>query len=547
MNNKIKNILKITIFSGIFLGTVVLLSGSEIKREETITLSNYEKNNTSKDSVLTLEAVKLLGWDKKTNITLSEGLTTIHDNSFLDLIELKKIVIPSTVTSIGPNSFSNTASLMDITMSFSFQGNNNPKYGFTQEQWDVINWVYVPSDATNITNEVLKSVGFDKKEIITFEDWATYLPNAQNIATKAMNFWGILTYLEIPAGIETIGVNALDSTPALKNIIFSPDSKLHTIEPRGIARSGVISLKLPNSIVNLQYHSLIDNKYLTSLILPNQLTFLENNLLQGASSLEEIIIPESVTKIGQSVFEGSTKLKKIIIPEAVTSIGGNVFSGTTSLNDIQMNVKFKTATPSYGFTQEQWDVIKWTYTAIADEILTQENIGLLNWGEKTTITLNDWKEMAPNITTINSAFLDNINLTYIEIPKSILNIEFSSFKNTESLSEIMFEQNSQLQFIGNEAFFNSALKSIEIPSGVILIGDSAFKDTKFLKDIRISNNLENYLDHFGFTDIQWNSIVWTPVALNVKFISLVTSLGFLMIIQIFFVIYSSIKIKNFDV
>jgi hypothetical protein len=61
MNNKIKNILKITIFSGIFLGTVVLLSGSEIKREETITLSNYEKNNASKDSVLTLEAVKLLG------------------------------------------------------------------------------------------------------------------------------------------------------------------------------------------------------------------------------------------------------------------------------------------------------------------------------------------------------------------------------------------------------------------------------------------------------------------------------------------------------
>jgi hypothetical protein len=61
MNNKIKNILKITIFSGIFLGTVVLLNGSESKKEETITLSNYEKNNTSKNSVLTLEVVKLLG------------------------------------------------------------------------------------------------------------------------------------------------------------------------------------------------------------------------------------------------------------------------------------------------------------------------------------------------------------------------------------------------------------------------------------------------------------------------------------------------------
>jgi hypothetical protein len=110
--------------------------------------------------------------------------------------------------------------------------------------------------------------------------------------------------------------------------------------------------------------------------------------------------------------------------------------------------------------------------------------------------------MAPNVTIINSAFFNNINLTYIEIPNSILSIELNSFKNTESLTKIMFEQNSQLQFIGNEAFSNSALKSIEIPNSVILIGDSAFKDTKFLKDIRISNKLETYIDHFGFSDDQ---------------------------------------------
>jgi hypothetical protein len=134
VNSKIKNILKITLFSGIILGTTILFNGSENKKSETTAFSNYEKNNASKDSALTLEGVKLLGLDKKTNITLSEGLTTIHDNSFSDLIELKKIVIPSTVTSIGLNSFSNTPSLMDIIMDYSFQGDNTPKYGFTQVQ-----------------------------------------------------------------------------------------------------------------------------------------------------------------------------------------------------------------------------------------------------------------------------------------------------------------------------------------------------------------------------------------------------------------------------
>ena len=212
-----------------------------------------------------------------------------------------------------------------------------------------------------------------------------------------------------------------------------------------------------------------------------------------------------------------------------------------------MGHNFKTEVENFGFTKNQWDNINWIYYSTNENILTMEIIQLLGWDQKTTITLNDWKEMAPNVTIINSAFFNNINLTYIEIPNSISSIELNSFKNTESLTKIMFEQNSQLQFIGNEAFSNSALKSIEIPNSVILIGDSAFKDTKFLKDIRISNKLETYIDHFGFSDDQWNSIVWTPVDLNVKFIALISSLGFIMIMQLFVVVYSALQIKKIDV
>jgi hypothetical protein len=110
--------------------------------------------------------------------------------------------------------------------------------------------------------------------------------------------------------------------------------------------------------------------------------------------------------------------------------------------------------------------------------------------------------MAPNVTKINSAFFNNIDLIYVEIPNSILNIELNSFKNTTTLSEIMFEKNSQLEFIGNEAFSNSTLKSIEIPNSIISIGDSAFKDTKSLKNIKLSNKFKTNTDHFGFTDDQ---------------------------------------------
>ena len=691
MNSKIKNILKITLFSGIILGTTILFNGSENKKSETTAFSNYEKNNASKDSALTLEGVKLLGLDKKTNITLSEGLTTIHDNSFSDLIELKKIVIPSTVTSIGLNSFSNTPSLMDIIMDYSFQGDNTPKYGFTQVQWDVIQWTHPPSTATYITAKVISSVGLDKKEVITLADWEKYLPNA---ITMTHSFYNneIIKSIEIPAHIQWMGDNVFNSAINLENIIFSPDSIMTSLGRAVISNTKMTNLVLPDTIFDIRDRALSFNTHLVSLTLPPRTASISNQMLEGCSSIEEIIIPESVVSIGSSAFSGMTKLKKIVIPKGVLSIGDDAFLNTTALNDIEINIKFKTTTLSYGFTQEQWDLIKWNSTLsltndvvvslgwdtktkitlndwrgvdpnittihnafIDNNILTHieipnyivdiglnsfqnatslesvmfqsgsqlENIGYqaflgtnlksidiplsvisisfnsfgnnlnlnnismgskfkgdvenfgftktqwdsinwiilptneniltieimlsLGWDTKTKITLNDWKEMAPNVTTIHSAFFDNKILTHIEIPNSILNIELNSFKNTTALSKIIFEKQSRLEFIGNEVFSNSSLKSIEVPDSVISIGDSAFKDTKSLKNIKLSNKFKTNTDHFGFTDDQWNSIIWASNSSNVEFISIVASLGFIMIIQAFVIGYSAIQIKKNDV
>jgi hypothetical protein len=47
---------------------------------------------------------------------------------------IKKIIVPGSVQTIGANSFSGTTQLLDITMSYSFQGDDTLKYGFTQTQ-----------------------------------------------------------------------------------------------------------------------------------------------------------------------------------------------------------------------------------------------------------------------------------------------------------------------------------------------------------------------------------------------------------------------------
>ena len=667
--------------------------------DKSITKDNYSlvqnlKSDiaTNQETILTNFLVKKIGWDKKTIITLSDWKTTLPNIVSIDShafaeTQIVSIEIPNSVKLLSQDALAGNQ-ITDITMPTSLKIDSAAKYGFTQAQWNAINWVYVVSDATIITLEILQSVGFDTKKIITLEDWQTYLPLASTIR-GAFNENKILESIEFPESITRIEDNSFRAASNLETIKFN-GSNLTTLGFDAFRATKISSIIIPPSVKQISQGVFSQCLFLTSVVLPPMLTSISTGLFETTPLLKEVVIPETITSIEMNAF-GYSGIEKLVLPPSVVSINSTAFKQTLNLTDIRMNIKlqgndakkygftqdqwnlikwdssltkdvvvslgwdqkttisledwrevapnittidnafvdnilltsieipsyildiginsfqnatslefvvfepdsqlknighqaffgtnlqsidipksvttiyfdsfgnnlnlnnismghnFKTEVENFGFTKNQWDNINWIYYSTNENILTMEIIQLLGWDQKTTITLNDWKEMAPNVTIINSAFFNNINLTYIEIPNSILSIELNSFKNTESLTKIMFEQNSQLQFIGNEAFSNSALKSIEIPNSVILIGDSAFKDTKFLKDIRISNKLETYIDHFGFTDAQWNSIVWTPVDLNVKFIALISSLGFIMIIQLFVVVYSALQIKKIDV
>ncbi len=778
MNNKFKNIFKITFFSGIILGTTVFLNTSYNEKKEAITkeTSNlsqsevYEVSSSKLTSIVIPELVKELNSNifsenvKLAEITLPEGLTTIHDNALSNLTSLKKIIVPSTVKSIGVNSFANTSSLMDITISSSFKGDDTPKYGFTQIQWDAIQWVYTPNNATVITLEVLKLVGFNEKEMITLDEWNILLPKAEKLennsfqnnlvlksiqipnqitnigdnvfegtlnlrsvsfginsklvylgkevfmgsgitdfimpntvtsmaqgvfhnttnlitarlsskltsinhntflnsgltefeipenvtsmgqnvftmtklkkiiidnkmksipanafsntlslmditmnhklqtATPSYGFtqkqWDVIkwvynptaskslteeiarslgwdkktgiTYsdwetmapnvtsidggflgntslqsIEIPATIIEVGVSAFQNASKLALVTFQANSKLTTINSLAFSNTKISTIAIPNLVTIINQGAFSLNKSLKTFVIPSTITVIAPDLLEGSSNVKEIIIPDSIITIGDNAFKDMTTIKKIIIPSSVQTIGPNSFTGTTQLSDITMSYIFEgNNTVKYGLAQEQWDVIKWVYMATSAEILTNEVFQSIGWDKKTEITLNDWEDMAPNITAINSAFFNNNVLTHINIPNYILDIGINSFKNTTALTGITFEKDSQLQFIGDEAFFGSSLNSIEIPNSIISIGDFAFKNTDSLKNIKISNKFKTDTDHFGFSDDQWNSIVWLSGSLNIKFIIIVASLGFVMIIQTFVMGYSAIQIKKIDV
>jgi hypothetical protein len=66
-------------------------------------------------------------------VILHEGITTINSVAFKNS-GIKKIIIPSSMTSIHASAFRNTTNLTDITMPNHLKGDGTAKYGLTQVQ-----------------------------------------------------------------------------------------------------------------------------------------------------------------------------------------------------------------------------------------------------------------------------------------------------------------------------------------------------------------------------------------------------------------------------
>lgn len=125
----------------------------------------------------------------------------------------------------------------------------------------------------------------------------------------------------------------------------------------------------------------------------------------------------------------------------------------------------------------------------------------------TAYTGNETDVVIPDgVGSILGAFLDNTEVTSVEIPDSVTKIDSSAFEGCTSLTNIEIPD-SVIQ-IGGYAFSGcSALTSIVISEFVIYIGPSAFSNCTSLKNVCILNpDVERISD--GFTRTEYDFVVY---------------------------------------
>lgn len=175
-------------------------------------------------------------------------VTSIADSAFSSFANLKNVIIPKSIKTIGVGAFSYCGSLTSIIIPDSVTSIGDGAFsGCTS-----LKTIQIPKNLKIMENNLFNGSG--------------------------------LTYAAIPEGIESIGWGDFYNCKNLK------------------------SVSIPNSVTDLGWHTFEGCSNLTNIIIPPNVTSIGEGVFSGCTNLKNITIPKSVTSVEYGAFDGCDNL-----------------------------------------------------------------------------------------------------------------------------------------------------------------------------------------------------------------------------------------------
>ncbi len=374
----------------------------------------------------------------------------IKANAFPSCTELKTIVLPEYLTSIGESAFLGCSSILEIKL---------PKN---------INYLgdYAFSNCTNLTSIDLTS------NIKTLPD---------NLFSNCQSLKNVI----LPNTLEAIGKTFYNS--GITSIII-PSSVTSIGEDAFFGCTGLRSVTIPSSVTSIGINAFEGCIGLTEVNITDLLSWLNidfeeersysgeyhyySNPLSNAGCLKlngteitDLIIPDGITEIENGPFYGWKGLRSVTIPSSVISIGCFAFYGCTGLTEVNITDLSSWLNIDFKYISEYISSFIQVYFS---NPLSNAGCLKLNGTEITDLIIPD------GITEIkNFSFYGCDGLTSVTIPNSVTSIGDGAFYDCDGLTEVTIP--SSVTAIGSDAFRScDGLTSVTIPNSVTGIGDGAF-------------------------------------------------------------------------
>ena len=323
------------------------------------------------------------------HLILPNTLITIGEEMFYQS-DLRSVVIPTNVTTVGYSAFKRCSSLTTVT--------------FEKESQ-------------------LKTIGGDYYYGGAFSDCTA------------------LTSIEIPASVETIGNTAFSDCSSLATVTFEKGSRLKTIGNNAYYRcTSLTSIEIPASVETIEKKAFMHCSSLATVTFEkgSQLKTIAGDSYDGAFSdctaLTSIEIPASVETIEATAFSDCSQLATVTFEKGsqLKTIGGGYSSSS----------HFGTYSDYYGAFS---DCSSLTSIEIPASVETIEATAFKRCSKLTTVTF----EKGSQLKIIGGGFDTNVGYRYIygafsEL-KNLMTVDMSACTQVEIIEECAFYNDPELR------------------------------------------------------------------------------------------------------
>ena len=323
-------------------GTIICIPAGLEFENNTVTLGDDEK----------IGAGALDGCVNLKKLVLPESITTIADDYFQNAKYLEEIVISSKTESIGDSAFDGSG-LKKITYNgyvsdeaetlktsvFPATLKTIGKYAFMGTQLEkviipeTLNGVEFNSKG-NVSSYSIKDGAFSASALksVVIEGAETYF--AMNSSGKDGVFANCVQLTDVKFMAETAqyGKNLFYGCTALTSVQL-PSKATALGEYMFVECTALTSITIPESVTTLGY-SVFRGSGIKEIEIPAGIEAIPNWTFMDCANLTKVVFHEGLTSIGVHSFENCTALEKVELPEGLTQLDG--FTGCTNLKEITL-------------------------------------------------------------------------------------------------------------------------------------------------------------------------------------------------------------------
>ncbi len=403
-----------------------------------------------------------------TSVTIPNSVTSIGDGAFSGCTGLTSVTIPNSVTSIGSRAFYNCSDLTSVTIPNSVTSIG--EYAFSNTNLKKTIWLTntPPSGYTNAKGSI------------------NYVANNQYSSLSNVKVYPFLSSIFEVDGIKYVPVSPSERTCDAIDCCYDESVKNIKIAKQVVYKGVTLNVGCINA------YTCYGNNFIEQAELFND-SNIGDYAFNGCTALERITLGDKVTAIGVCAFLDCSALQSVTIPNAVTTIGQYAFSGCSKMTNASIGNAVKTIN-SYAFagcTLLPKIIIPQSVTTINNsvfngcqslkEVIIKDRESELQLGSKYyDYTYSPLFADCP----LDSVYIGG-NITY----NTASDRGYSPFYRNTTLRTVVITD-KETEISANEFYGCTNLQNFSVGDGVKSFGDWAFSGCSSLKKLSFGSQLE---------------------------------------------------------